>query len=153
MRDQDDALSELLDRYAQRARSAVSQTSSLSDRVREALRGGVDPGIAAVARRLGTSRRTLQRTLAREGTTYLSILDRMRRASAEQLLRRRELAVSEIAYALGFKDLPAFHHAFRRWTGSTPGAFRRGSLGGEYPDLRFGRLGRVLDRRRNGISR
>jgi AraC-like DNA-binding protein len=69
------------------------------------------------------SSRTLQRALAREGTAYHSIADQVRRAVAEQLLAKRQ-PVCEIANVLGFNDVAAFHRAFRRWTGSTPGVFR-----------------------------
>jgi len=140
MRGRDDALSELLGRYAEQMRGALPTNATLSERVRDALRGGVDPGIAAVAQRLGLSARTLQRTLEKEGTTYLKIAERARCAAAEQLLLRRELSVSEVAYALGFNDVPAFHHAFRRWTGSTPGGFRARSLGAGFTEPTFGRL-------------
>ena len=33
--------------------------------------------------------------------------------------------VSEVGFALGFSDPSAFHKAFVRWTGSSPGQWRR----------------------------
>lgn len=142
MQNRDDALSDLLRRYADQASDRVGGSSSrLSDRVRDLLRSGLDPGIASVARQLGVSPRTLQRTLAREGENYRDLVARARCVAAERLLARRELALTEVAYALGFSDLPAFHHAFVRWRGTTPGDFRRRHLGASFAEPAQGRLG------------
>lgn len=145
MRRRDDSLSELLARYAELAASVAPGGPSFTDRVRDVLRSGADPGIAEVARRLGVAPRTLQRALKNEGSTYLEISTRMRHAAAERLLLRRELAVSEIAFALGFNDAPAFHHAFVRWTGLTPGGFRKRHFGQAYVEPPFGRLLRAQE--------
>jgi AraC-like DNA-binding protein len=143
MRKRDAALAELLGRYAEQALSAMPVTESVGDRVRDLLRAGSDPGITHTARKLGLSTRSLQRALTNEGTSYLEISTRARRAIAERLLARGELAISEIAYALGFRDVPAFHKAFLRWTGSTPGEFRVGSLRRGHVEPAFGRLTEV----------
>jgi AraC-like DNA-binding protein len=34
--------------------------------------------------------------------------------------------VMEIALELGFSERSAFHRAFQKWTGASPGVFRRG---------------------------
>jgi len=110
-------------RYAEQRRDLAPHASSTADRVREILSKEPDTGIARVARRLGMSSRTLQRALASEGARYLEMAREARRVEAEQRLLRGE-PMSEIAYALGFNDVPAFHDAFQRWTGATPGEFR-----------------------------
>lgn len=137
----DDALADLLERYADQARGSLPNQTTLSGRLEELLRSGVDPGVSAAARRLGVAVRTLQRTLMNEGTTYAMIATHTRRAAAERLLRRRELAISEVAFALGFSDVPAFHRAFVRWTGATPGEYRAGQFGTSFAEPSFGRLG------------
>lgn len=141
MKSRDDALSELLRRYAEPALKTVSQPESVSALVEAALQSGLDPGVTTLARQLGVSPRTLQRSLSSEGTSYAEIAASTRRAAAERLLRRRELAIAEVAYALGFNDPSAFHHAFVRWTGSTPGAYRGHHLGGAFVEPTQGRLG------------
>jgi AraC-like DNA-binding protein len=74
---------------------------------------------------MGVSPRTLQRRLREEGTTFLGLLEETQRALAEFYLRRPEVAICEVSYLTGFSQPSAFHRAFRRWTGLTPGEFRR----------------------------
>lgn len=78
-----------------------------------------------VASMLGASERTLRRRLAREGTTFRDVRERVLRAQAEQLLSATSLSVAAIAEQLGFADASTFCQAFRRWVGQTPSAFRR----------------------------
>jgi AraC-like DNA-binding protein len=75
---------------------------------------------ADVARALGLSQRTFARRLAAEGLTFAGILDDLRADLAQLYLSNPSLSVSEIAWLLGFKEVSAFTHAFRRWTGQTP---------------------------------
>jgi AraC-like DNA-binding protein len=86
------------------------------------------PEIEAAARALGTSRRTLQRQLAREGTSYREVVDTLRDELARAWLTSG-LSPGEVAFLLGFSEVSAFHRAFCRWTGSPPGAWRSGSNG------------------------
>ena len=53
------------------------------------------------------------------------MLRRRRVDRAEELLRRRDLPLAEIALACGFADQAQLTKAFRRITGSTPGRYRR----------------------------
>lgn len=74
-------------------------------------------------------RRTLNRRLSADGMTFQQVLDRVQLAVAKDLLENSGLDVSEIAYALGYSDSVAFIPAFRRWTGTTPGAWRQSARG------------------------
>jgi len=78
-----------------------------------------------VAQQLGLSRRTLQRRLEEAGVAYSQIIDAERSAYARELLAKNELAITEVAYLLGFSDQSAFTRAFRRWTDRTPASYRR----------------------------
>lgn len=88
-----------------------------------ALRDG-DVGMDVIAKKLHMSVATLRRRLKEEGTTHSQILDELRFELAKRYLRRPDLAVSEIAYSLGFSHVNAFHKAFKRWTGSAPVEYR-----------------------------
>ena len=83
-----------------------------------------EPEMATVARTLGTSERSLQRRLQEEGTSFREVVDEARRELALGYLGDRRLAVSEVAYLLGYAEAGAFVRAFKRWTGRTPGEMR-----------------------------
>jgi transcriptional regulator GlxA family with amidase domain len=46
-------------------------------------------------------------------------------AIAKDRLRDASLSLEEVAYIVGFSEVRAFRRAFRRWTGTTPGRYRR----------------------------
>ena len=83
--------------------------------------------IAAVARKLGMSTRSLARRLAVEGLSFASILDDLRAALALRYLEEPDLSISQIAWLLGYREVSSFTHAVKRWTGRTPKQLR--SLG------------------------
>lgn len=73
-----------------------------------------------IAHRLGFSQRTFARRLSAEGLTFLEVLEGLRRELAEQYLADPGLSISQIAWILGYQEVSAFAHAFKRWTGKTP---------------------------------
>src|SRR6266849_6551672 len=77
-----------------------------------------------LARRLATTPRTLQRRLARAGTSFDALRDDARKQAAELYLADTTLTITEVAYLLGYSEPTAFHRAFKRWRGTTPQAFR-----------------------------
>ncbi|MCF4129848.1 AraC family transcriptional regulator [Methylobacterium sp. SyP6R] len=77
------------------------------------------------AETMAVHRRTLSRRLKAAGTCYRSVANETRLAVARQLLADTDLGLAEIASALEFSEPAAFTHAFRRWTGTTPSAWRR----------------------------
>ena len=77
-----------------------------------------------IAKRLGASGRTLMRVLASEGCTFSGVLDTLRLDLAKSYLREKNLPISEVAWLLGFQNVSAFFHAFKRWTGKTPKQLR-----------------------------
>ena len=81
--------------------------------------------LASVARALDVGARTLQRRLAAEGRNFRAVVDDARRELAKQYLADRAQSLANIALLLGFSEQAAFQRAFVRWTGVTPGRFRR----------------------------
>ena len=76
------------------------------------------------AAELGLSPRTLRRRLQEENTSDRALIDDLRAQSAIRYLRDTPLTIESIAFLLGFSDPAAFRHAFKRWTKTTPNAFR-----------------------------
>lgn len=77
------------------------------------------------ARELGVGARTLQRRLQDAGVSFSGLRDQVRSQLALELVRRADLTIDEVAAELGYAERSNFTHAFSRWTGMTPGAFRR----------------------------
>jgi AraC-like DNA-binding protein len=124
----DEALTGYLDQLAEQVLTSLGAERTMRDRVRRFLWSSLSDGVPdldGVARRLGMSARTLQRRLREEGTTFAAVLIGFRQDMARPLLRDGRLAVSEVAYLLGYEDPSSFQRAFRRWSGRSPRAFRR----------------------------
>lgn len=122
----DDQLLGVLEQYAERLLRGLQAEPTWSARVSEAM--GRDlcdgpPTLLEVARQLGVSQRTLQSRLKEEGTTYQATLDNVRRQLAVAYLKDGNLSLTEVAFLLGYADQSAFNHAFRRWTGESPGQY------------------------------
>jgi AraC-like DNA-binding protein len=100
---------------------------SFGARVRRALRLqpiAEWPGADALAAELGTAEATMRRKLKREGETYQSIKDALRRDIAIAALQSGDRTIADIAVAVGFAEPSAFHRAFRKWTGARPTDYR-----------------------------
>ncbi len=125
----DPAAQRLAQEQCERALEALGAGARLSVRVRQRLprEGGGFHTLDEVAAQLATSPRTLKRKLALEGHAFSSLVDEERRERALLLLRAPELSLDDVAERLGYSDLANFSRAFRRWTGRTPGAFRKRS--------------------------
>lgn len=83
------------------------------------------PGLASSAEALHMSPATLQRHLAAEGTTFQALKDDLRRDLAITRLGTSSVALTVLAGELGFSDSASFQRAFKNWTGSAPGIYRR----------------------------
>ena len=75
---------------------------------------------------LGVSERTLQRRLTELGRSFSDVVEDFRREEAARLLATPGLHLVEVAGRLGYAEQTSFTRAFRRWTGTTPGAWRAG---------------------------
>jgi len=81
---------------------------------------------------------TFRRKLEREGCSYQEIKDEVRRGVAFEQLRQSDASISDIAEQLGFQEPSAFHRAFKKWTGESPGRYRaryQGEQGAEVATL------------------
>lgn len=125
----DPPLASVLDRHLSSLLGSTPADGSFLERVDAALAAELEhgePTVGAIASRLHMSPRTLQRHLGREGTSLSERLDRIRETLATRLLGEPHRSIAEVAFLLGFSEVSTFHRAFKRWTGVTPGAHRRG---------------------------
>ncbi|WP_082939746.1 AraC family transcriptional regulator [Mycobacterium sp. 852014-50255_SCH5639931] len=103
------------------------ERTGVARRVRERLASidGEPHTIAAVARQLAMSERTLRRRLAEENTTFRDLVEEVHRVLAEELLATGALSVEDVALRLGYAEATSFIAAFKRWTGTTPARYQR----------------------------
>lgn len=123
----DPALGELVAAHARALLARLPKDASVAAQVRRALAGELPNKlltVETVATRLSLSKRTLQRRLRDEGTSFDEIIDELRRHLSERYLAEQGFSVQETAFLLGFSDVSAFHRAFSRWTGRSPARFR-----------------------------
>lgn len=116
-------------------RQLEANSESFRDRVLAQLTlfsGGL-PAAAEVAAGLGMSERSFRRRLTEEDTSFRALVDEVRYGKARALLRESRLPVEAIALQLGYSEAAGFIHAFRRWSGQTPAAWRRGTQGRANP--------------------
>jgi AraC-like DNA-binding protein len=121
---------QLYSRMLREARKLHDDEPANSDEIllllRTLLRGGLykQDEIAAL---LGVNRRTLGRKLLSAGTTFRGEAEAMRFAQARHLLADATLNTKQVAFTLGYADVSAFSHAFKRWCGMSPGQWREQS--------------------------
>ncbi len=103
------------------------QRSDIEQLRREIARALVrgESGIEHLASAIGVSVRTLQRRLKDAGLNYSDLQNDVRKTLALNLLENETMALAEIAFSLGYSEVSAFNHAFRRWVGRSPGDYRR----------------------------
>jgi AraC-like DNA-binding protein len=124
----DAALARLLEEHAGiLARRIPHAASGFRAEVQKTIASVMPEGGSAedVARALHVSVRTLQRKLAPTGSTFRQVSETVRGQLAEEYLTDPRVSIAEVAFMLGFSDQSSFNRAFRRWTGDSPGRWRR----------------------------
>ncbi|WP_390617770.1 AraC family transcriptional regulator [Maricurvus nonylphenolicus] len=82
------------------------------------------PTLPELAKLMKVKPYTLQRRLADEGTSYLTIKNHLKRDSAIELLINTDLTIEEISAKLGFSETSPFTRTFKQWVGVPPSAYR-----------------------------
>ncbi len=105
-----------------------SGRDAISQQLRHLLRPQLlkeDASMTTAAAAMGMGLRTLRRRLEAEGLTFEAVRDDVRFTVAREFLDMTHLPVGEISAALAFASHSAFDQAFRRWSGTSPTAWRR----------------------------
>ena len=100
---------------------------NLQDQVRDII-GQILPSgecrVDRVAATLDLHSRVLQKRLQKLGTSYVKLLAETRREIAEQHLRHKSMAITDLALNLGYAEVSIFSRNFKQWTGLSPGKWR-----------------------------
>ncbi|WP_445937387.1 AraC family transcriptional regulator [Pseudomonas sp.] len=118
----------MLDAYADRLLGEIQQGHSVLDRARLELSRQlpeVGADLQQIAARLALSPRTLQRRFREAGLSFNQLVDETRQQLVLHYLRDPALELAEIAFLVGFSEPGSLARAFRRWTGQSPGEYRR----------------------------
>ena len=86
-----------------------------------------DTTIESIASQMNIASRTLRRKLTTEGASFQQLKDDLRRDHAINLLANARTPVGDVGREVGFCEPAAFARAFKRWTGVSPGRYRRES--------------------------
>ena len=124
----DEALVRLLEDHARIIAEGMPQaTVGFRRDVEQAIVAALPSGgsAATVARALNVSVRTLQRRLIDAGISFRDLSDTVRRRLAEGYLKDARVSIADVTALLGFSEESAFSRAFHRWTGESPGRWRR----------------------------
>jgi AraC-like DNA-binding protein len=79
----------------------------------------------AACRALRLSRRTLQRRLKAEKTSFQKVLKEVRAELAVRYLRDERLKALEVAMLLGYNNISSFTTAFKSWYDMPPAEYRQ----------------------------
>ncbi len=120
------ALEKIATKHCEEAFSQLETLPLLSHRILKTLSNHVDriPKQSEVARLLGVSIRTMVRYLEQENTSYMEIVDTLRKDRALVYLNTPSWSVEDIAGMLGYSSASNFSRAFKKWTGEPPSNFR-----------------------------
>lgn len=123
--------SQYMQQQCQMLIARLSNQGKFADRVRMLILGcpGRFPSLEEVAKQLHMSSSTVRRRLLEEGSNYRSLLDEIRFELARDYLAETRLPLEEISGLLGYTEPGNFSHAFRRWCGESPRAWRNRQMG------------------------
>ena len=116
----------------QKRLSEMDRDDSFAAKVRSALTELLPSGAGTaddVAIKLGVSKRTLQRKLLEENTSFQKQLNGTRELLAKHYLRNTDMSSDEIAFLLGYQEINSFLRAFNVWTGMSITEYRASIIG------------------------
>ena len=125
---EDSQLRRILEAHGDQLLSERLSAAGFRSVVENQLLGALPSGrvhAAIVAEQLGMSERSFRRQLAQEDTSFREVLDQLWQRLALRYLRDERVSLQQIAWLLGYSEVGAFNHAFKRWTGTSPGRARK----------------------------
>ena len=118
-------LYELNKSFAEEMLRSKNESIALIDSVKKLIEecGFAASSIDLVESELGMHKRTLQRNLSEQGTSYRLLKEEVLKEQSVSQLIRQKLDVDIVAQNLGYSESSAFHRAFKAWFGIPPQKF------------------------------
>lgn len=117
-------LIEQAEKYLKSLNSGDNITAELKSRLADLMARG-EANADAACRALKLSRRTLQRRLKAERTSFQKVLQEARRELAVRYLSDGRLKALEVAMLLGYSNFSSFTTAFKSWYDMPPAKYRQ----------------------------
>jgi len=117
-------LTEQAERYLKSLNTGDNIAAQLKNMLADLLAHG-EANADAACRALKLSRRTLQRRLRAEKTSFQKILQEVRADLAVRYLSDKRLKALEVAMLLGYNSISSFTTAFKSWYDIPPAEYRQ----------------------------
>ncbi len=125
--DADSAVHAVVEEYLDTV--AIPNATTTVETLRRLVRTMLSTGglsLELVCAHLAVHPRTLQRELARNGTSFSGVVDEVRREEAERYLLETGMPLGQLAGVLGLSEQSALTRACHRWFGLPPSRVRSG---------------------------
>lgn len=86
---------------------------------------GNDCNVGYIADQLCLNKRTLNRKLVIEGTTFKELLIKVRKEKSQKMLANTQKTVMQVAMELGYSEPSSFSSAYKSWFGMTPKKYQQ----------------------------
>ena len=117
-------LTEQAEKYLRSLNAGDNIAAQLKRRLADLMACG-EANADAACRALKLSRRTLQRRLKAEKTSFQKVLQEVRRELSIRYLRDTRLRGLDIAMLLGYSNISSFTTAFKSWYDMPPAEYRQ----------------------------
>ena len=111
-------------KYLKSLNTGDNIASQLKRRLADLMASG-EANADAACRALKLSRRTLQRRLKAEKTSFQKVLQEVRRELSIRYLSDTRLKALEVAMLLGYSNISSFTTAFKSWYDMPPAEYRQ----------------------------
>ncbi len=122
-------LTDQAEKYLKSLNSGDNVVAQLKRRLADLLAQG-EANADAACRALRLSRRTLQRRLKAEKTSFQKVLTEVRAELAVRYLKDKRIKALEVAMLLGYSNISSFTTAFKSWYDMPPAEYRQKVLAG-----------------------
>lgn len=117
-------LTEQAEKYLKSLNNGDNIAAQLKRRLADLMASG-EANADAACRALKLSRRTLQRRLKAERTSFQKVLQEVRRELSVRYLSDGRLKSLEVAMLLGYSNFSSFTTAFKSWYNMPPAQYRQ----------------------------